>query len=210
MQKTIRFVKKSELEFYAEGDAMVVPCSKCRAPLEEESFAGGQSVLCPGCGSILRIDAFPALKYLSPDFSESPSEKNGGEANCFFHGSKRAEVSCSSCGRFLCALCDMEIEGRHICPLCLETGKRKRKLVNLENERTLYDRIALSTAVLPAILIWPTILTAPVAVYIAIKFWNAPGSLLGKKRWKFVAAIGIASLQICGWLFVLSLIVTEF
>ncbi len=188
----------------------MVPCSKCSAPLRKDSFDGGQPVRCPGCGSILRIDAYPALTYFPPDFSELPTEKKEGEANCFFHGSKRAEVACSSCGRFLCALCDMEVGGNHICPVCLETGKRKRKIVNLENERTLYDRIALSTAVFPMLLLWPTILTAPAAVFISVRFWKAPGSLLKRNRWRFVAAFGIASLQICGWLFVLSLIVTGF
>jgi hypothetical protein len=46
-----------------------------------------------------------------------------GEAACFFHGEKRAERSCERCGRFICALCDMPLGDKHVCPKCLDSSK---------------------------------------------------------------------------------------
>ena len=69
-----------------------------------------------------------------------------GEAACFYHPGKRATVPCGVCGRFLCALCDLELNGRHVCPACLETSRRKGDLRNLDTRRMLYDSAALSLA----------------------------------------------------------------
>ena len=38
-----------------------------------------------------------------------------GEAACFYHAEKRATVACSACGRFLCALCDLDFSDHHFC-----------------------------------------------------------------------------------------------
>jgi hypothetical protein len=75
-----------------------------------------------------------------------------GEASCFYHPQKKAAVPCEACGRFLCALCDCELHGKHFCPACLETGKQKGKIQKLESQRTLYDNIALALAVYPVAL----------------------------------------------------------
>src|SRR5438874_13754528 len=87
-----------------------------------------------------------------------------GEAGCFYHPQKRAIIPCAACGRFLCALCDVELNDEHLCPVCLETGRKKGKLTQLETKRTLYDSSALILSVLPIICLWPlSIVTAPAA-----------------------------------------------
>ena len=186
----------------------MVHCSKCQTPLEDDSFAGGQFVSCAGCGALLQADIFPANAAPS-DCALTPEEKQEGEASCFFHPSKRAQTTCSSCGRFICALCDMELEGRSICPVCLESGAKKKKFADLENERTLYDHIALSVAALPMIFVWPTIVTAPAALFLVFRYWKAPCSIVEKKRWRFVAAFAFAALQIVGWISLLAIIVAD-
>jgi hypothetical protein len=105
-------------------------------------------------------------------------------------------------------LCEIEIDGRRICPSCLKTARHGREISSLETERTVYERVAMALAVFPMLLIWPTILTAPAAIFVSIRYWKAPGSVLGRKRWKFVLASAVAAPQICGWLFLLSVIVT--
>ena len=48
-----------------------------------------------------------------------------------------------------CALCSIDFAGRHLCPACLESGKTKGKMADLENRRVLYDNIALAVSLLP-------------------------------------------------------------
>ena len=113
---------------------------------------------------------------------------------------KKAVIPCSACGRFLCALCDVEFNGRHLCPACLETGKRKRKIKNLENHRTLYDTTTLFLAILPMVFcFWVTLLTAPMVLFLVIRYWKAPTSIVPRTKIRFVSAFVIASLQIVGW-----------
>jgi hypothetical protein len=90
--------------------------------------------------------------------------------------------------------------GQHFCPACLETGKSKRKIQNLENQRTRYDSIALSLAVLPMLIFYFTIITAPMALFVAIRYWRAPASLVGQNRTRYLVAILVALLQIAGWI----------
>ena len=125
------------------------------------------------------------------------------EAGCFYHPGKKATVACSSCGRFLCALCDVDFNRRHICPVCLETGKTKHKIKNLENHRVCYDTVALLIALISTLFIWPTILSAPIVLFMVIRYWNAPGSIIPRSKIRFVLAFGIAGLQIVGWILVL-------
>ena len=71
----------------------------------------------------------------------------------------------------------------------------------MENHRTRYDSIALTLAIVPLIVWFCTIITAPVAVYFAIRSWKAPQSILGRSRIRPIAALLLAGLQITGWVF---------
>jgi hypothetical protein len=114
---------------------------------------------------------------------------------------KRAVVPCSECGRFLCALCDIEFNGRHLCPQCLEVGEKKHKMKSLETQRVLYDEIALTLAIIPVIFIWPTVITAPMSLFIAIRHWRSPLSIIPRTKIRFILAILLSGLQITGWMF---------
>src|SRR6476469_5668757 len=138
-----------------------VACTGCQARLPPDFFNLQHFAPCPYCEATMRIRVFPALIR-----SESPAEAapvvEEGESSCFYHPHKRAVVACESCGRFLCALCDIEFGDSHRCPNCLSSKTRKQP--ELENRRTLYPGIALALATLP-ILIWPfTVITAPSSI----------------------------------------------
>ena len=107
-----------------EEHPTLVSCTKCMKPLPAELYGQSGLTACPSCGSLLRVDAFPAL------FS-GPAEGDSGEtlfvddeASCFYHPQKKAVVSCAQCGRFLCALCDVEFSGEHLCANCLGGGRK--------------------------------------------------------------------------------------
>lgn len=176
-----------------------IACTRCRMPVPREAWNRGEPEACGRCGATLRADVFPA-HFAGLAVGAAPETLVAeGDASCFNHPGKRALLPCDSCGRFLCALCDVEFRGRHLCPSCLEAQKKKGELAVLETERTLYDRIALSLAIYPMLLFYLTVLTAPAAIFISLRYWRAPGSLVRGKKPRFVVAILVALAQIAGW-----------
>jgi len=154
---------------------------------------------CPACGDPVQIELFPALFRPPTRGSGGEALMVEGESSCFYHPQKKAVVPCESCGRFLCALCDCELHGEHFCPACLEVGRQKGRIKRLENQRTMYDAIALSLAILPLLIFYFTIVTAPIALYLAIRYWNAPLSIVHRTKIRLILAILLATAQIIGW-----------
>ncbi|MGD0661489.1 MAG: hypothetical protein ABSD38_25795 [Syntrophorhabdales bacterium] len=173
-------------------------CTACRRPLSVSDFNTDAFFQCSSCRARLKVDAFPAL-LRGIDRGKSGEAVIGEEASCFYHPNKKAAIACDYCGRFLCPLCDIPLDGRHLCLTCVEAGRKKGRITSLERHRTLYDSIALGLAVFPLVTFWFTLVTAPMALYIAIRRWNAPTSVVGRGKGRFVAAIILSSLQILGW-----------
>lgn len=93
-----------------------------------------------------------------------------------------------------------------MCPQCLETGKTKRKIKNLEDQRICYDTIAWLVALVPMLFFWFTIFTAPIVLFLVIRFWKSPLSIVPRTRIRFVAAFGLAVIQLTGWtLFIMNM-----
>jgi hypothetical protein len=72
----------------------------------------------------------------------------------------------------------------------------------LENRRILYDNVALAVSAAPALLVWPTLITAPMAIFLSIRYWNAPLSVVKRTKIRFVLAILFALTQFVFWGFV--------
>ena len=185
-----------------------IACTRCRTPVPREAWNHVRPAPCERCGTKIRADVFRAHFSGLAAGAASEAVVADGDASCFDHPSKRAVLPCDACGRFLCALCDVEFRGRHLCPTCLESQKRKGELSVLETERTLYDRIALSLAVYPLLIFYLTILTAPAAIFISLRYWKAPGSIVRGKKPRFVAAIVLSLAQIAGWIALAVFLVT--
>lgn len=177
-----------------------VCCPKCQTALPELFFNRDAPAACPGCSSPLQVDVFPALFRRIAPGKGAETILIEGEASCFYHPEKRAIVPCSACGRFLCALCDVELNDAHFCPGCLEIGRKKGKLTQLETKRTLHDSSALVLSVLPVICMWPiSLVTAPIAIVLAIYSWYQPASILPRTRIRSYLAILFGLLQIAVW-----------
>ena len=174
-------------------------CPKCQAPLTESLFNRVELTPCTGCAAPLQVEIFPALFRRVASGRHGESLVIDGESSCFYHPQKKAVLPCQGCGRFLCALCDCELRGQHFCPACLEVGRKKGKIKSLENERTLYDSIALSLAILPLLIFYFTVITAPMALFVAFRYWNAPRSIVHRTKIRYVLAICFSVLQILGW-----------
>ena len=177
---------------------MSVPCNRCDRPLPKWELARPDAALCPECGAYSTVRVFPALfsSATGPVATEPAAQ---GEATCFDHPAKRAVAACSHCGRFVCQLCAVDFKQGVWCPACFAAGDYKAQAAEVENSRTLYDSVALTVAVAP-LLLWPfTALSAPIALFLGVRYWNRPLSLVRRWRWRSVLAILIALGEIAGW-----------
>jgi uncharacterized paraquat-inducible protein A len=175
---------------------MLIHCPRCSASLPVWVIKAGDDAVCPSCSASLTVRAFPALLTTRPKPDPEDLRIEVGEASCFYHTSKRAASSCARCGRFVCALCAVDFNGSVWCPGCLANAKTGKKLNRLENRRVLWDSIALGTATLPMIAVWPAIPGSLAAIYISIRYWKRPSSLIPRRKWRFLLAILIALAEV--------------
>jgi hypothetical protein len=182
-----------------------VACTNCSTALPPDLIDGAFH-MCPGCLNWVRVHIFPALtRELTVHPTESPLIE--GQSSCFYHPHKTAVVPCESCGRFLCSLCDVEIGGVHRCPRCLESGRRKQQLQTLQTEHTRYDRIALGLTTI-GLLFWPiTLISAPAALYMVIRYWNRRSTVLPGGSAGYIVAGALAVAEIGGWAFLFYLMI---
>ena len=180
----------------------MITCSKCDAYLTPGAINTAALANCSACGATLKADIYPALLNGLNAGRLGERVQSRREAGCFYHPDKRAQRSCSACGRFMCALCDIELDGRHLCPSCLEKGKSSEEISQLVDRRVCYDQVALLVAFLPMFMVWVTIVSAPIAIYLSIRYWNAPTSILPRTKIRFIRAIALALLQIFIWVMV--------
>jgi hypothetical protein len=176
-------------------------CTKCWTPLSAEFLNVEEFRECPSCAAKVRVEVFPAFFREIQKGSAGEALLADTEASCFYHPQKRATVVCSECGRFLCGLCDLELEGKHFCAGCLESAKEKNKIASLQNRRMMYDSMALHLAIVGL---------SPFAMYFAIRHWRTPSSLVrNPSKWRFIVAITLSSLQLLLLIFLIGLILTR-
>lgn len=161
-------------------------CTACGRTLPLEVLSAPDFVHCPSCGVAIRVEVFPAFRAGVAAGPLPEPLLSDDEAGCFYHPKKKAVVACERCGRFLCALCDVYLIDKHLCPPCIEAGKAKGTIPELQTERILYDGLAL-------VLVF---LCMPLALFVAIRYWNAPGSIVPRSKARFVLAVAVAFLQV--------------
>lgn len=177
--------------------AQSIRCGACSWPLPPESWNRESTVACPGCGARSRVAAFPAIVRV-PAGAAPEALAAETEASCFYHSQNRAASPCDECGRFLCRLCELDVDGRRICPGCFTAGVRGRKIQEADTKRTMYDSVALALATLPVFLFWPVFGTAPASLFLVIRHWNSPRSIVPRTRIRFYLAALFALAEIGG------------
>lgn len=178
------------------SDSFAPPCPKCKTPLT--GIGEADSGVCGACATVLQVLLFPAHRRAKPVARAARSVD--GDATCFFHAKNQAVSVCEGCGRYVCVVCEVSAEdGRKLCPPCVSAGRKKTAVK--ADEVVTYDSMATTLALVP-LLMWPfTVVTAPAALFLAIYGWRKPRSLVRPGSGRFIAAIVISSLQICGWVF---------
>ena len=178
---------------------LIVRCTNCSAGLPDENLNSQSFDPCPICSSSIRADVFPAAYNSLSEGTSGELLMVDNESGCFYHPGKQAVTSCSHCGRFLCSLCDIDFDDRHLCISCIESGKKKGKIKNLENSRARYDNIALGFSVFPLFFWFITLITSFITIYIVIRYWKKTAGIVSKHRARMVLALLFALMQITGW-----------
>jgi hypothetical protein len=185
-------------------------CLACGSALPPAAISALALERCLACGVTQRWELFPA--FSAPGEASAPAEAivaPGEEAACAFHPGKRAAASCGRCGLFVCSLCELPLGEERICPRCLESGRASGKLKDLESHRFLYDRLALMLVTYPLIFFYVSILTAPIALFVAIRFWKAPTSIVRPGKTRMAIALAVALLEIAGWMVLILVVVAS-
>ena len=170
-------------------------CPKCKRAFEVDSGDAEEFAnKCPGCDATLHTYLFPAFARRRESGAQAAAIFDTTDASCFYHPQKQAAQVCDGCGRMICQLCSIDLSGQHLCPACISSGRKKGRITTLENNRTRWDSIALSLAVFGVFMSVAAIVLSPAAIYMAVKHWNDPGSVVtGSSKVKFVVAIVIAT-----------------
>lgn len=184
---------------------MAIRCTGCGFPLSNDVLEAGTLARefrpCRFCGSETQTLVFPAM-FVPPSVpTTAEMAARIGDATCFYHSSKRAVVPCSQCGRFLCALCSVQLSGVVWCPECIEAGRTRKRVLNLENSRTLHDSIALALSTWPVLFLYPSLITAPAALFFSIFYWKRPTSIVRRHtKIRLLIAMLLSLIQIGFWI----------
>lgn len=173
-----------------------VACPECGGDVvPAETDTGWQS--CPYCRQRIQFRA-----WLVARGNAKAAEAMPEQATCFFHPEKAFQACCQRCGRFVCALCDLQLGAEHVCPTCFERGQADAGLnggmAEWRHRDVLYDSIVLSLGWL-WIIVWPVVIAAlPAAIFLHVKYRKAPRSyLIPRRGWRFwVAYPGFAWLPL--------------
>ncbi len=196
-----------------------IRCASCQSQLSDALIrqAGG-SVVCPFCHRRTESLILPAL-YRSalnapPPLPAAPPAE--GEAACFYSPNRKATKSCDHCGVFVSDAWAAQWGTQTVCLKCLEQLRLKVKDQRFESTRTLWDNVALGLAIGPFIVaigcictligyvfafipLMLTLIAAPAAIFVAVRYWNAPRSIAPRGRLRLVLAIVSGLLVITGW-----------
>lgn len=164
-----------------------VICPGCNGDVAQvESKSGWQT--CPYCQKRLQMRVWGAVQQ-----NTNAAAALTDQATCFFHPDKAFQACCQRCGRFVCALCDLQLGAEHVCPTCFERGRAgsgtEPGKAEWRHRDVLFDSVAVTIG-WGWILFWPVYVAAfPAAIFLHAKHRKAPRSyLIPRYGWRFWAA----------------------
>ena len=192
-------------------------CPACSSSLPDHLFQGQAEARCPSCQKIILGRLFPALwKQHEVKPPSLPSQPQEGEAACFYSPNRVATKTCEHCGVFISDAWAAKWGDMTVCLKCIENLRTKSKDLRFESGRTLWDNVALTLVVTPLILavlllatfigyffsivlLLATIVTAPAAIFVSLRFWKAPRSLVPRGPWRLAMALFVSFTLIGLW-----------
>lgn len=170
-----------------------------RMPLPDRSQVRGYGGMHVGEGHDVMLFPAAVRDAAAPQVDAVVEE---GQSTCFFHPKLPASEVCAMSGRLICDLCQTEWNGQTVSFEALQSAVKNEGLGAQGNTRTRWDNIALHLAILPLLLWFLTIVTAPVVLFIVI--WQGRKgrcSVVQRSGWRYLLASALALLQIAFWIF---------
>lgn len=179
-------------------------CPKCRSTFPGVLCNTPEPVRCPACDATVCVEVFPAFFQAPGAGAVGESIIEEGVSSCFYHEGRKAVTHCEGCGRFVCALCDVDFGGRHLCPACLQAGRTKVAMPQLEKGRVLMDGAAMFLALCSAV---PGLhfITAPAAIGLAAFSFFRPPSIVARSRLRAILALLLATALGVTWTLIMFL-----
>lgn len=177
-------------------------CGTCESTLAAPFHPGGGSIPCPVCGIASRAWVFPAL-FQQPESDTGQRLLEEGQSSCMNHPDKQAVAVCDACGKFLCALCDVDWGGEHLCTACIQHRKASDHEGAYQSTYIHYDSVALFIVLLSlGMMSFFGLggLLAPVVVYVAWRHWRTPWRPVPFRRWPMMVAVLLANLIFVSWI----------
>lgn len=177
-------------------------CPHCDQALRGIDLTPEGMGTCPSCGRKSVVVIFPALttgnNTSPPALPDDPPAE--GESACFYNPKRRATKECSHCGVLISDAWAAHWGSDTVCLKCLEHLREKGQDARFQGSRTLWDNIALTLSLVPftVVLWWAIVFTAPAALFLGIRHWNSPRSMVPRGRWRLVVAILLALIQVGG------------
>ena len=178
-------------------------CPLCLEPLPYEEMSSGAQT-CPHCGRSFDAVSFspPETKAVVPRLGE---EGPDGATGCVHHPRNAAVATCDRCGRFICELCRIGVDGKGFCPGCFERLSSEGAIESAVTRLPGHNASATLCAVV-GMLAAPT--CAPAAIYFGVKW------LKWKKKMResdtlagAYFAIVLGAIEAMGFLMLLALLV---
>lgn len=180
--------------------AAALKCPTCGLSLEAGIYNSGNSFdLCRGCGEKVAVRAYPAL-YRRAEAPVAAQKANLDDAACYYHADKKAQQVCDECGRFLCALCELPLDGETLCASCLELRRKQPGRHVLKPRQMRYDKLAISLAILPLLYFPLTFLTAPATLFVVLRYWKKDLEFSPGRKARMVLAFIIGLCELIGWI----------
>jgi len=120
-------------------------CPKCNAALSGTQLGPGTNE-CPFCKTQFEATTFTPREHRHQDVQIVTETPDGVSAACANHARNAAVTSCSRCGLFICALCDMNVGEGSLCPNCFDRSRDQSVLGGATTRYRDYASMAISAA----------------------------------------------------------------
>lgn len=180
----------------SEFTGPILQCPGCRSRLQVGREVSSLEEKCPVCQREVRVTIFPRLfrEFKSGDEGTLAGE---GEASCSFFPALRAEKVCDACGCFMSAKAAVSWGGREICLPCLH------RLREIEKDPGYLGRTRLQANRALALVTWLapfSLFTAPLALYLLLRYRGAPGGFVPRGETVWWVAFVLSVVWLITWL----------
>jgi len=169
-------------------------CPICCVPIDAEST----SELCRGCGTELEIAVSPVPRSKGDAIAGAIAGE--GDARCRYLPELKAETVCDSCGALLSEKAGAHWGTKVYCLPCVHRLRDSDEIEEgggLLGKLLIYDNLALLLVTLLAPL---SLLTAPVALYLLIRYRKAPRGIVPRSAGRWWLALVVAVISLSLWL----------